>query len=240
MKRLIRSILILLSGFVLAQNQIRIEYEIQPDYDFEGTNPGMNIIAKKAFYELIADREESQYNYMEKVDNEQPKEMNTQTIIVEIGSPGIHYVNTKEKFFMKETEVGNKRYIIKDSLTVIDWKIQNETKEVEGIQVRKATASLKNNEITAWYAPKITYKSGPDKYWGLPGIILELETVQGLQNGGKVVTTYKAVKIEILGKDKKMNQPNRGKIVTSAEIREIHDEANKKMREMYGDGVDKE
>jgi len=240
MKNLLFSAFALFTITALAQNQIRVEYEVQPTYDFSGSAENIDIFAKNAYYELLADRDESQYSYMQRVENEQPAEMNEGTIIVEIGSPGIHYTNTKEKFFLKETELNNRPYIIRDSLNLIEWKIEKETKEVQGIQTRKATASLKNNEITAWYAPKLNFKTGPDKYWGLPGLILEIETVQGLQNGGKLVTNYKAIKVEIPEKDKKIAKPKKGKEVTAEEFRELNRKANERAKEMYGGGVDKD
>ena len=30
-------------------------------------------------------------------------------------------------------------------------------------------------DVVAWYSPQIPVSAGPDRYWGLPGLILELQ-----------------------------------------------------------------
>jgi GLPGLI family protein len=75
--------------------------------------------------------------------------------------------------------------------------------------------------ITAWYAPEIPISQGPEGYWGLPGLILEV-------NDGK--TTILCSKIVLNAKEKaEIKAPNNGKVLTQAE----YDEAvTKKMEEM--------
>lgn len=75
--------------------------------------------------------------------------------------------------------------------------------------------------ITAWYAPEIPINQGPEGYWGLPGLILEV-------NDGK--TTILCSKIVLNAKDKaEIKAPNNGKEVTQTEYDEI---VTKKMDEM--------
>jgi GLPGLI family protein len=66
--------------------------------------------------------------------------------------------------------------------------------------------------ITAWYTPEIPVNQGPEGYWGLPGLILEI-------NDGK--TTILCSKIVLNAKDKvEIKAPNNGKVVTQAEYDE--------------------
>ncbi len=75
--------------------------------------------------------------------------------------------------------------------------------------------------ITAWYAPEIPINQGPEGYWGLPGLILEV-------NDGK--TTILCSKIVLNTKEKaEIKAPNNGKQVTQAEYDET---VTKKMEEM--------
>jgi GLPGLI family protein len=75
--------------------------------------------------------------------------------------------------------------------------------------------------ITAWYAPEIPINQGPEGYWGLPGLILEV-------NDGK--TTILCSKIVLNAKEKAdIKAPNNGKEVTQAEYDET---VTKKMEEM--------
>lgn len=75
--------------------------------------------------------------------------------------------------------------------------------------------------ITAWYTPEIPVSQGPEGYWGLPGLILEV-------NDGK--TTILCSKIVLNPKDKaEIKAPSNGKEVSQKEYDEI---VVKKMEEM--------
>lgn len=75
--------------------------------------------------------------------------------------------------------------------------------------------------VTAWYTPEIPLNQGPEGYWGLPGLILEV-------NDGK--TTILCSKVVLNSKEKtEIKQPSNGKVVTQKEYDEI---VVKKMEEM--------
>ena len=78
--------------------------------------------------------------------------------------------------------------------------------------------------ITAWYTPEIPVNQGPEAYWGLPGLILEV-------NDGK--TTILCSKIVMNVKEKaEIKQPNNGKVVSQKEYDEIVIKKIEEMREM--------
>lgn len=80
--------------------------------------------------------------------------------------------------------------------------------------------------ITAWYAPEIPVNQGPENYWGLPGLILEV-------SDGK--TTILCSKIVLNSKEKVEIKPaTKGKEVTQKEYDEIVKNKMEEMREMYG------
>ena len=75
--------------------------------------------------------------------------------------------------------------------------------------------------ITAWYTPEIPVNQGPEGYWGLPGLILEV-------NDGK--TTILCSKVVLNAKDKaEIKAPNNGKVVSQKEYDET---VMKKLQEM--------
>jgi GLPGLI family protein len=79
----------------------------------------------------------------------------------------------------------------------------------------------KENTITAWYCPEIPVNQGPENYWGLPGLILEV-------NDGKTVML--CTKIVLNSKEKVEIKPvTKGKEVTQSEYNDI---IKKKMEEM--------
>lgn len=75
--------------------------------------------------------------------------------------------------------------------------------------------------ITAWFTPEIPISQGPSSYWGLPGLILEV-------NDGKTAILCSKI---ILNPEEKfsINAPSKGKEVTQNEYNEI---MSKKMKEM--------
>lgn len=80
--------------------------------------------------------------------------------------------------------------------------------------------------VTAWYTPQIPVNQGPGEYWGLPGLILEV-------NSGN--TTILCSKIEINPTEKTViKAPSKGKVVTKKEYDDIVKEKMKEMQEMYG------
>lgn len=81
-------------------------------------------------------------------------------------------------------------------------------------------------EVVAWYTPQIPVNQGPGEYWGLPGLILEV-------NSGR--TTILCSKIILNPEEKKeIKKPSKGKEVTRQEYNETVKQKMKEMREMYG------
>ena len=83
----------------------------------------------------------------------------------------------------------------------------------------------KEKIITAWYSPEIPVNQGPENYWGLPGLILEV-------NDGK--TTILCSKIVLNSKDKvEIKAPTKGKEVSQKEFDETVKKKMEEMREMW-------
>ena len=83
----------------------------------------------------------------------------------------------------------------------------------------------KTIEITAWYTPQIPINQGPDSYWGLPGLILEVNADR---------TTILCTKIVMNPEEKEtLNKPEKGEVVTQAEYTKIITKKMEEMREMY-------
>lgn len=88
-------------------------------------------------------------------------------------------------------EMLGKVYIVEDSLQTPNWKILNDIKDVAGHICMKAMIqdTVKKQKIIAWFAQDIPVNAGPERLYGLPGLILELDI-----NDGAV--TIEATKIE--------------------------------------------
>ncbi|RED43203.1 GLPGLI family protein [Winogradskyella eximia] len=84
----------------------------------------------------------------------------------------------------------------------------------------------KTIDVVAWYTPQIPVNQGPDNYWGLPGLILEVNADR---------TTILCTKIVLNPTEKEsIDKPKKGEEVTQAEYTEITTKKMEEMREMYG------
>lgn len=80
-------------------------------------------------------------------------------------------------------------------------------------------------EITAWYTMQIPVSAGPGEYWGLPGLILEI-------NSGR--TTILCTKITLNPENKKeIKKPTKGKEVGREEYQDIVKKKMEEMRAMF-------
>ena len=79
--------------------------------------------------------------------------------------------------------------------------------------------------VTVWYTPQIPVAQGPDEYYGLPGLILEV-------NAGRTVIL--CTKIVLNPNDGvTIKEPSKGKEVTKAEYNQIMEEKTKEMAERF-------
>ena len=104
-----------------------------------------------------------------------------------------------------------------DTLHAPTWKILNQIKEVAGYICMKAVTvdTVKNQTITAWFAQDIPVQAGPERFFGLPGLILELDV-----NDGDV--TIIASKVEFKKLTNEFNlKKMKGKKISDAEYNKI-------------------
>ena len=84
----------------------------------------------------------------------------------------------------------------------------------------------KEIEVVAWYTPQIPVNQGPGEYWGLPGLILEVNADR---------TTILCSKIVLNPEEKEeIKKPTKGQEVTRKEYNQIMKDKMEEMREMYG------
>jgi GLPGLI family protein len=78
--------------------------------------------------------------------------------------------------------------------------------------------------ITAWYSPEIPVNQGPENYWGLPGLILEV-------NDGKTIILCS--KIVLNSKEKaEIKEPTTGKVISQKEYDETVVKKMEEFRQM--------
>lgn len=182
---------------------------------------------KKKFYDLTVDTNKKISYYV--------NDSNTKNTLIEgdtlsnvdySGLPKVQtYVNIKttEKFYYKDfnkSEMlfeffnGDQLFHGKDSLQKWNWEISDETAIIQGYSCKKAIAHWLNVEFTAWFTEEIPVNAGPDKFDGLPGLILYV---------GTPYYEFSAVMIKEIKEDFEILKPNfeNKKTYTFEEINEI-------------------
>ncbi|AWH84997.1 GLPGLI family protein [Flavobacterium album] len=164
---------------------------------------------------------------------------------------GKKYKNLKDKATLEEMDMYGKEFLITDSLKAYDWKLESETKKIGNYNCYKATYTIKAKPpteeekkemenkkvnilgdflrkdivVTAWYTPEIPVSHGPGDYWGLPGLILELNAAS---------TTLLCTKVTLNPKEKiEIKTPKKGTKVTMKEFTDIMNKKAEEMQELY-------
>ena len=89
----------------------------------------------------------------------------------------------------------------------------------------KQDTPQKTTEVTAWYTPQIPVSHGPGRYWGLPGLILELNEDR---------TTVLCTEINMNASEKvSIKKPTKGKKVTREEYNQIVTKKMGELREQF-------
>ena len=60
-----------------------------------------------------------------------------------------------------------------------NWQLHDICKTVRGYKCQKASTNYRGRYWEAWYATDLPFNNGPYKFYGLPGLILELYSLDG-------------------------------------------------------------
>ena len=137
------------------------------------------------------------------------------TAVKEASKTDFRNFRRKKEEPKKETEEGK-----------VEEKATTEKKEEKKTNFFAEIDMPKEVTVTAWYCPEIPVNHGPDEYWGLPGLIMEV-------NDGKTVIMCSKLVLNV--KDKiEIKAPTGGDKVTQKEYDDIMIKKMKEMSEMGG------
>lgn len=109
--------------------------------------------------------------------------------------------------------------------------MENDTIAKDSAQNNSLLSRIEEPEeriITAWYAPEIPIGQGPGPYWGLPGLILEV-------NDGRTAILCSKIVINVEDKEE-IKKPSKGKKVSQEEYDQILAEKMEEMSERFRSG----
>ncbi|WP_282629795.1 GLPGLI family protein [Empedobacter sedimenti] len=256
MKKII-SIFVLLFSFLAFAQQEKLEVTytsrmiLPDDFSFQPRGDGrtmpkeMQEQFKKNIQEpqeavLTILGDESVYKMVEKISNDQSqgsRGMRGGMRMMAMNGDNI-YKNSTTHQILKEQNVMGKSYVIKDSLQNFDWKLTRETKTILGNEAKKATAIIDSVQTTVWYIPTLKYKTGPENYWGLPGLIAEVETKfdRGMMKGTRIISL---TDLKTSSSTKTIEKPKDKNTITQKEYNKLMQEQRSRFEEMRNSGVNK-
>lgn len=208
-----------------------------------------NMFQKKHI--LTFNKSESIFKIQEKLHSQQNSSNSQYKSAISSSKDGVLYKNTQTKKWLKDSNLFGKNFLISDSLKQFTWKITGETKKIgqytcfkaitsktlkgavfgkkyeTTIKLQKDESKIQNKqiEIVAWYTTQIPVSHGPYDYWGLPGLILEINTDKITINCSKIILNPKNnIFIE---------KPTKGKVVSKKEYTDISRKEFTKVRERF-------
>lgn len=190
--------------------------------------------ASEKSYLLTFNKFESLYEVQQEL--EKPQVQDGFSISISMAGEGKRYMNVKDKIYLEEAEIVGKEFIISEELKPIAWQLFEETKKIGDYTCYKAEVTLpvpekvqkeyeefleqekkkpqlfkmkepKPTKVTAWYTPEIPVSLGPLNYWGLPGLILEVNEKDRIILCSKVtLSKNKSTAIKAPSNGKKVSQ----------------------------------
>jgi GLPGLI family protein len=126
--------------------------------------------------------------------------------------------------------------IVEEKLPAQRWAITDDKKEIASFSCRKATTVFRGRNYTAWYSEEFSALGGPWKFDGLPGVILEVRSDDG-------VLEIIATKVEKLDGQVKEASYEQNKALSSwseyaRKYREVLERKRRDMRADADEGVE--
>ena len=145
------------------------------------------------------------------------------------GTGGDFYVNREDSIYLNKKHFGGEDFLIK--INIKKWKITDEFKFISNFKSYKAISEdiiinskgTFKNKVIAWFCPELPSFFGPAGYFGLPGLILELDNNK---------MQLRASKVEFINnKKERIKLFNQGIKLSETEFEEM---IKKKAREFFG------
>ena len=173
--------------------------------------------SKEVSYQLIVSYHHSLFFQNElKMDK---SDYDLRKLVGSLGTEGKFYVNKKDSTYLNKKHFGGEDFIV--ILKAKEWKITDEFKFISDFKCYKATSQdiIINSKgtfkfkVVAWFCPELPSFFGPARYFGLPGLILELDNGKMNLRATKIHFSNKKETIKPFKKGIKLTQKEFDKFV---------------------------
>ncbi|WP_421919149.1 GLPGLI family protein [Marinifilum sp.] len=80
---------------------------------------------------------------------------------------------------LTSTSHGMNVIVLKESLDLFAWELEEQTKTILNYPCHKATCTFRGRDYEAWFTLELPFKAAPWKFHGLPGVVLEVYSTDG-------------------------------------------------------------
>lgn len=140
-----------------------------------------NIMYKVIFRPQVKDTIKIKENYVLKLNPEKKESMFTSVNPANNFNASI-YKNFTSNIFIKYESILDNLYKIDYKFDENVWKLINLSKKIDGYNCSKAEINFGGRKWEAWYTSDVPFQDGPYKFSGLPGLILEIYSLDGDYN----------------------------------------------------------
>jgi GLPGLI family protein len=207
--------------------------------------------ARTDVFELLFGNDQSLWRSVPRTDGDNGTVTAPGMVMRMAGTDDMTYFNFPKGERIDKRELFDNDFLVVDTIARLNWKLGEDTKNVLGHLVRKATAqrigtrmgiTMENGEmkrvpvtdtstITAWYTTDVPVSVGPQDFAGqLPGLVLEVDV-----NNGR--TVFKAVEMTAKVSLSNIKEPKGGKRYTPAEFDKERDRVMEEMRKNMPPGA---
>lgn len=113
------------------------------------------------------------------------------TLFTDTYNENVHFTKenndpVKEQYFLKKDSITFRDHIytenkfipviVSEMMPQYNWKLENESTKIGSYTCSKATVNFRGRSYTAWYTTDVPTPFGPWKFYGLPGLIVKMES----------------------------------------------------------------
>jgi GLPGLI family protein len=123
----------------------------------------------ESLYVTAKDSLDSETEFQKRYSNSNGQNIISFSVMTTQNGRQVYYNKQKDSLFWNQWV----NFYVAEKRPVIDWQLNEETKEIGKFTAHKATGKFRGRIYTAWYILEIPLPYGPWKLQGLPGLILE-------------------------------------------------------------------
>lgn len=152
-------------------------------------------------------------------------------MVIKIDEPDEQlYFDIKNQMVTEQRDFMSRMFLIEFQPDTTAWKLTGNRREILGYPCMEAFYVKDSVKTMAWFAPSIPVSTGPDKYHGLPGLILEVN----VNDGKRLITAASVTPGDITAL---LVKPKKGKKVTREEFNKMVEEKTGENQEEGGDVI---